>query len=825
MPVPASAATGCGARLRVTPSVPESGVLARPGVDEHDLERLEFPEVRASLAAHTASERGRRMALALRPAAEIETARERLDALREAKRRAEEHGDGPAAGVAEITPYLERATARRRLEGAELVRVLELLEAAGRLRRHWAEPPAVAPRTRAAVAKLCELPRLETALRRAVAEDGTLRDGASRELARLRARQTAVRQAARGRLERLAREAGGDSAGTVREDRFVLSVRSDRFDRARGVVQDVSASGATLFVEPFELVPLNNELRELAAAEREEERRILDALTAEVAAHADSLAAVEEGVAELDELAARVRLSRALRATTPALDERGERLHIAGGRHPLLWLQSGGASDPEAAAERVVAFDLDLVAPARVLLVSGPNMGGKTVLLKAVGLAVLMALSGLDVCAAEGAVLPHVCRVLVDIGDQQSLADHLSTFAGRLRRMDEMARAAAPSTLCLLDELGSGTDPEEGTALGRGLLEHLAERGAWTVATTHLGGLKGLASERPHVVNASLGIDAVALRPLFVLQVGVPGGSYGLATARRLGLADEVLRRAEASVREEAIALERLLGDLSEELRRVQETRALLETERAEAARERAAGEEARRAAESTQRERERRRSEELAALEARARELVRSAEREWRRAGEARAGAETGSLRRGAQALGADLDAWRAASPGEPPAAEPAGPLAHGMRVRHTGLGLTMQIVEGPRADGSVVLARGAWRVTARPEELSRCADGAAERPPEERLALSELRAETSAPWEVDLRGLYVDEALAALDAALDRAALAGHREFRVIHGVGSGALQKAVARHLADHPHVQSHRLGGHGEGGRGVTMAVLA
>lgn len=797
--------------------------LASSGIDERDLDRLEFDAVRRHLAQHAASEGGRALALSLAPA-DAKTARERLEALAEAKARAAEHGDGPTPGVHSVASSLEKARAGRRLEGTALWQLGALLGAAAVLRRHWSDPPVRAARTRAALARLVPLDDLERVLARSVAEDGSLLDGASRTLGQLRERLRGLQRAARERLERLSRALGSEGISTVREDRYVLSLRADRFDRSRGIVQDVSASGVTLFVEPFELVPVNNELREVAAAAGEEERRILDELTARVAERAEELAGIEAGVAELDELMARVRLSRALLATTPGLEEGCERLRLRAARHPLLWLQEGGAVHPEGARRRVVPFDLELSAPGRVLLVSGPNMGGKTVLLKAVGLAVVMALAGLDVCAAEGAVLPAVRRVLTDVGDQQSLADHLSTFAGRCLRLDAMIRAAEPATLCLVDELGSGTDPEEGTALGRALLEHLGEHGAWAVATTHLGGLKVLAAERPQVVNASLAIDAGELRPLYELQVGVPGASYGLATARRLGLAEPVLARAEAALADGALGLERLLAELALELRWTKEQRErLLAREREWEARSAAEGA-LREAARTREEERLERQLAELQVLEARARELVRQADREWRRAGEAGTARQTAALRGAVREIAAESDRHRAALRGTP-AAAPVGELAAGQQVRHRGLALDMQVVEGPRPDGSVVLARGAWRVTARPEELAPAAGGPGGTEATGRTPLHQVRVERAAPWEVDLRGQFVDEALRALDTALDRAVLAGHAEFRVIHGVGSGALERAVRHHLQGHALVKAHRLGGHGEGGRGVTVVELA
>ena len=815
---------GSGVEFDLTTSSPRREATTS-GIGERALAVLEFPHLRERLAALAHGEGGKRLARALRPAPVSAVARARLESLHEAKRRFEMHGDPPGAAVADVAAIVARARDGRRLSGADLCEVLRLLEASHALRQYWAEPEPRAEATRTAVAHLLEPTELSRRIRTSVGEDGGLLDTASRTLGRLRSQAQGLREAARERIEQWARRAGSEGPATLRDERFVVPVRADRFERSQGIVQDVSSSGATFFVEPFSLVALNNEWRQNEAAMEEEERRILDELTAAVAAESDSLASCERGVAELDELAARVRLSRALAGTTPSLDESGERLHLRQGRHPILWLQEGGASDPEATRQRVVGFDLDLRAPARIVLVSGPNMGGKTVLLKAVGLAAVMALSGLDVCAAEGAVLPVVREAYADIGDEQSIQDHLSTFAGRLRRMNEMAQGASPRALCLLDELGSGTDPEEGTALGRGLLEHLAERGAWVIATTHLGGLKVLASECPAVVNASLAIDPASLQPLYELQIGVAGGCYGLATARRLGLAPEVLARAEAAVRDETRSMERLLEELAAELKLTRERAARLAAEEEAWERRRVADEAEKRESEQREREKRRRRVEELRALEARGRELVRQAEREWRKAREEGAEPDTKALRTTLRDLAAEVDGELAEVREAEPASRPVESLEVGARVRHKSLGLVLQVVEGPRQDGSVVLARGAWKVTARPEDLSGLDERESREASRPVLSLHDLPADGDGGWEVDLRGAFVEEALHKLDDALDRAILAGHREFRVIHGIGSGALARAVARHLGEHPQVKGFRLGAHGEGGRGVTVAELA
>jgi DNA mismatch repair protein MutS2 len=793
--------------------------------DERALELLEFPRLRRALAGYATCARAKEKARNLVPAPTLAKARERLGVLSEAKRLIDRHGEWPTPPGQDTAPLVERACQGRRLAGEELLVIAALLAAVRRSLAYWRAAADHIGAMASMLDDLVDVPQLVGELSRALDDEGNVCDGASAELGGLRRRIRQRREDLRRRLERLVKRGGPWSGAvedgylTVREDRYLVTVRADHFDRKQGVIHDVSGSGATLFVEPFDVLPLNNELREWIAAEGEEVDRILTRLSERVAEHGEELERAQESLAELDELAARVRLSRALDGTTPQLDESGERLLLHRGRHPLLWLQAGGAQDRQKASGAVVPFDLELISPARVLLISGPNMGGKTVLLKALGLALAMALSGLDVCAAEGAVLPFVERAFVDIGDAQSLEENLSTFAGRLNRMDAMARAADGRTLCLVDELGAGTDPEEGAALGRALLGHLASRGSWVVATTHLGALKVLAAERCEVENGSMAMDLERLRPLYRLQIGLPGGSHGLATARRLGVTEE-----------DALALEALIAELGEELRLSRERRQELDTRIAGAAAREQRLEQLEEEAKASRREIERRRLDELRALEGRARGLLRELRREAQRTVNERDAEALGRLGAEIKRLESASDGWQAAGTPAPREA-PVERIVPGAEVKHASLGVVFRVVEGPREDGTVLLAKGAWRTTAKVGDL--LAPGSGESKPSSAVQRSggvlaskqEGDEPEAAPWEIDLRGRFVDEALEDLDRALDRAVLAGYHEFRIIHGVGRGVLQRAVARHLGSHNQIKSHRLGGHGEGGRGVTVAELA
>ncbi len=788
------------------------------------LARLEFDRVTAWLAGLTTSPLAKERALALLPADTIEDARRRLAELVDGKRLAETRGPWPGPPPFAVTAALAAETKEGGFAPARrLFEVAEVLAATARAARYWAEARAEAKAAARLAEGLAPDAELERRLRVSVDAEGNVLDGASAELSAVRKKIGVERGRLRDKLDKYRTLAAEDGTFvTQRNDRFVVAVRADRFERSKGLVHDVSASGQTLFVEPFEVCALNNQLAELAARERLEVTRVLRALTDLVRAALPALVASEEALALTDLLWARVRFSRALDGATPEFDERAETLSLADARHPLLWKDAGGDRDAAAARAKVVPLALTLTAPRRVLLVSGPNMGGKTVALKTVGLCVLMARAGLDVPAAEGARLPWCDTVGADIGDAQSIEMHLSTFAAHLANLDAMARAAGPGCLFLVDELGSGTDPAEGASLGRALLGHWARAGAWVVATTHLGSLKLLAQENAAVVNASMALDPDTLAPRFELVVGVPGGSHALHIAQRLGFHAGVLAAARADLPEAQRSLEALLGDVSRELARAQDAR-----QRAEEAEARARRAEEELAAEKKRLLEEGRRAGkerlgQVRALEGQVQALLREAQKEAK--SEEKSKERILDLEAKARRLGRESDRLAEA----PPPGAPLPAVAKGATVFVRDLGVTAKVVEGPDAEGRVVLERGTWRIQSRSDQLF--SPAAAEPAPG--------RAGNAAPgrgsrpgvpddvpsFDVDLRGLDQEEAGRRLDEGLDRAVLVGLDEVRVIHGVGRGILRDTVARALRAHPHVRESRLGGQGEGGRGVTVVRL-
>ncbi len=796
----------------------------------------------AGIAAHAASPLAAAALESARPIPDRARLAEETGRLAEAIRRQREPGEWLAVGDGALVPRLDPHAAapgeESRLDGPGLVEVAGWLDAATATRAAWSGESAALrfPLLAARAAELPDLSGLAERLHQALEPDGRVSDAASPALKRARRDHESSERELQGRLERWARGFGDESYVTRHGDRFVVLVPAAGFPRRRGIVHDVSGSGHSLFVEPLEATDSNNRLLELRAVVAEEERRVLAELRDRVLAEADGLRRLEQVLVHLDGLRARARWASELDAI--AIVPEGDELWLAGARHPLL-------AAARAAAD-VVPLDLSLGAGGRLLLVSGPNMGGKTVLLKTVGLAVLLAHSALPVAAREGTRIPEIDDVVVDLGDEQNIDRGLSTFASHLESLARMTERAGPRTLLLADELGAGTDPEEGAALGRALIEHFAARGAWGVLTTHLGSLKRAAGEVAGVVNGSLEFDEETMSPRYRFIAGVPGASRALAMAERLGFDPAVLARARAITPDEVRALERLLEELHVAHRRLDEERAAFEQARAAA--EQAASEHAR-ATESARRDvQELRRglTGESAVVLSHARELWQTIQREARRAEKSRAGAT--ELRERIQSIEKEMttleDRAAAAAHGlgvperEPAVPLPAAALAAGARVRVIDLDVEAEVVSGPDSEGKVQLRRGSWNIQSHVSRLAPAGEATGLRPGSPRgrdharrergaepgVAANWEMPEDSPPLEVDLRGMEAEEALRALDAGLDRGVLAGLSELRVIHGIGRGVLRAAVERHLRNHPQVTSQRLGQVGEGGRGVTVVKL-
>jgi DNA mismatch repair protein MutS2 len=786
----------------------------KQSLDRHSLELLEFDRVCASIATRAECDLARERLRAWEPLGTSARRDREIERLHAALRRQGEPGPWCAVGPGSLGEPLD-PQAREPLDGPGLVAVRAWLEAARDTRAAWSEDDRKRhPRLAELVDELPGLDALRERLDSALDGDGRVRDDASPALAKARRGVHEGERRLHAQLERWAAPFGEGSYVTRFGDRFVALIPAAGFSRKRGIVHDTSNSGQSLFVEPLEACEANNHLLELRAIAFEEERRILRELFVAVEDSREALLVTEDVLAQMDTLRARARWAGELGGI--ALQPAPGPLRLVAARHPLLAL---GARRDE-----VVPLELELTPERRVLLVSGPNMGGKTVVLKTVGLAVAMAHAALPVIAAEGSTLPPIDTIVVDLGDEQSVDQGLSTFAAHLKSLKAMAEAAGPRALLLADELGAGTDPEEGAALGRALVEHFAAREAWAVLTTHLGSLKRVATDVAGVVNGSLEFDRETLTPKYRFLPGVPGASHALSVASRLGFPRELLQRAEALTPEETRALERLLAEVGEALRSAGEEREALAQARAEAeaaaASHRAAAEDSRR----TLSELRRRLTAESESLLVRSRELWQSLQRESKRAEKSRASAE--ELKREIAAVESESEALRnragdAAGLAPAGAALPREQVTVGRRVRVAELGIEAEVASAPDAEGRVQLRRGAWSIQSHVSKLS----APESQPPAPRPnTLAVVRSEELPPLEVDLRGMEPAEAIREVDQALDRATLAGVPELRIIHGIGRGVLKSAVERHLRAHPQVDSQRMGEGYEGGRGATVAKL-
>jgi DNA mismatch repair protein MutS2 len=697
--------------------------------------------------------------------------------------------------------------------GVALVAVRVVGTLLGRLERD-------APRTAALRAPLPPK-QLETRLAGAIAPDGEVLDGASRDLARARKAVRDVRAKLVARLERLLQgldpqDRSPDAAVTLRAGRYVIPVRATARSRVGGIVHDESATRATVFLEPPEVIELGNELRSAEAEEHREVLRVLRELTDLLRPYRDTIAAAWEACVAFDDLCARARYAVEVNGFAPEIG--GGPLKIRGGRHPLL---VGGEAV-------VVPFDLELAADEWTVLISGPNTGGKTVLIKAVGLLALLVQSGIIPPLGPHSRLPVFERMFADIGDRQSIAASLSTFSAHVAMLRDILAHADGATLVLLDEIGSGTDPAEGAALAAATLRSLTRRRAVTLATTHLGALKRLAAESVGIVNASLQFDAATLTPTYRLLKGLPGRSYGLAIARRLGVAEDVLADAEQAVPDAERQLDALLADVEARARSLAERETAVGDAEAAAATERtrlAAREQDAAERERSVRERER-------SLDAKARDQTRayllSARKTVEAAlGQARAAVDEATAREARRMLERAISDVKEAGQAE-------GRLGGqvdaevGDRVR-TADGMIGRIGER-RDDGAMVLESGAVRIIVQPDQIVEVLESSVSPRPSGSPARSTSRSpdhptdRPTAGTEVSLRGLRADEAEAILDRALDAAVLDDLPYLRIIHGKGTGALRDLVQRVLQHDPRVARFGLAPANQGGSGVTVVEL-
>ncbi|MBN2288217.1 MAG: Smr/MutS family protein, partial [Candidatus Glassbacteria bacterium] len=713
----------------------------------------------------------------------------------------------------------------------------KLLAAAASVRKYVLRREDSLPGLSRLASKLTEFEELERRITRTFDENSQVKSNASPVLGKLRRDARLVRERIEERLEqiagRLAREGSkGENFFTLRQERYVLAIRRDEMHSCQGIIQGESGSGTTLFIEPEELVSQNNRLCEIELDIRREIIRILAEFSGELAENRPALEENIRVLAELDSLYARACYADRFGCCRPQTG-RGRQLVLKKARHPLLLVRltrhSGGS-----VREELVPLDFELAAHERTLLVSGPNAGGKTVLLKTVGLTVLMAQSGIFPPVGEGTSLPLFESIFAAIGDEQSIDKDLSTFSAHVGDLRAATEGGTPESLVLLDEIGVGTDPAEGAALAAAVLEHLTLRGCLTLGTTHFGELKILPEHIPGLVNGSLEFDTEKMRPTFLFRKGLPGQSYGLVIARNMGMDEEILDRAREYMSGETVNINEYLARLEQEHKKLGEQLAAARSERSSLAGQARALEEERRDLAERLEELELREKDFAREMDERRRRLLLEARREVEEViGELKAqhaversGQAEKQARKALEDRIRELDHGRRAAGPEPDQSVSAGATPRkGDRVRVPALSLEGEVVEGPDSGGKFTVLAGRARLSLGAEELVLLGSGKRKRGAGgTEYAAWTADDEPAASDRLDLRGMRSDEVALELDRFLDAAVMAGLTGVVVVHGKGTGALRARVSELLSGDRRVASFRIGAWNEGGTGATVVSL-
>lgn len=740
---------------------------------------LDFSRIRSSLVERASSFMAQEALSNLEPQPSLEAALAQQATVAEALAYPYRLG-----GISDLRPALASAREGLRLDGPQLREAAGSLEAAVALKHELLE---IGDYLRALAARIGEHTFFLRRIGECLDEAGNVRDAATPRLREIRRRVNPLREEIQERLQTLLdrhAEAIQERFITLRRDRYVIPVKASFQNRLPGIILDQSDSGLTVYIEPSSVVPLNNQLASLKLEEDAEVNRILFELSA-ILGGDEELDRTLQALVALDIARASANLAEDWKLSRPRLNQEGlYRLKAA--RHPLI--------------ENPLSNDLELSPQQRILLLTGPNMGGKTALLKTLGLAVLMAQCGLFV-AAEAAEIAFPDRLFVDIGDEQSIQESLSTFAAHLLRLKEVLENATPQSLVLIDELGSGTDPEEGAALSQAFVEGLLEQGVRGLITTHLSPLKAFAQDTPGVQNASMRFDLENLRPTYHLAVGAPGRSYALSIARRLGFPEGPVHRAEALLGPEGGRLERLLGSLEAEREKLRRERDL-----AEEVRRRAEGKE--QALQDQLSELEAQRQERLEAARLEAEAIVQEAQNRIR---SARERSKTEGQGQALQELLALRSKYQ--RPERPQSASPGLQVGSSVNIPEYGGQGTIVELRGSEA----LVQMGAVRVSVpmarlQPKEEAKPKPGASSRP------------KTKIGEELNLRGLTVEEALLAVDDYLEEARATATTPVRLLHGKGTGALRNALRNALRRDKRVESFSDAIPYEGGHGVTVVYL-
>ena len=784
---------------------------------EKSLQKLELDQVLQRLSACAGSEGGKAACLLLRPTSDLEEVTLLLQQTTAASDLCARKGNPVFGDVTDVSSSLERAERGGTLQPKELLRVAGILRCARTIQGYVApdDPSTVLD---SLFRSLTPNKYLEDKIFGAILSEEEIADTASTALADIRRHMRIQSGKIRDSLQKVISSPAyskflREPIITIRQGRYVVPVKSECKNDVPGLVHDVSATGSTYFVEPMSAVNANNALRELELKEKKEIERILAELSAEAAGYRSAIDLDYQLLVQLDVIFAKAKLSYQMRAGEPIMNEKG-RVELRKARHPLI--------DPKT----VVPISVRLGTDFDSMIITGPNTGGKTVTLKTIGLLTLMAECGLHIPAGDGSTLSTFEAILADIGDEQSIAQSLSTFSSHMRTIVDVVAQCDDRTLVLFDELGAGTDPAEGAALATAIIEFCRKMGSRVVATTHYAELKLYAMRTKGVINASCEFDVETLRPTYRLLIGIPGKSNAFAISRKLGLAEEILKEADSLVDKSDKDFEDVLSQLESQRQQMESARVEAERLRQETAKIKQQSEqyqaqlqkEKEKAMESARKEAQYIIEEARAAANLASEELKAMKKQLQDRADTTGFNQRQSELRRN---LNEAEDKLRSAQP-KKERPKPSRGILVGDTVELLKLGTKASVI-GINKDGSLQLQAGILKMTAAPEEVYLLEN---ENPYKEKGARPKHSGRemklSAMPTEIDLRGMDAIEAICVLDRYLDEAMRANLTQVRIIHGKGTGTLRAAVQQDLKKNKYIKSFRLGVYGEGEDGVTIA---
>ena len=792
-------------------------------MDLKTLNTLEYDRILDALAEQCHYHPARDRALMLSPSTDLDEVILLQTETEEAVALLTIHPGTTIGGARDLRQILQNAEKGMVLEPTNLLEVKDTLISARNLRRFFNKETGEYPKLEGLAGELPESLGLITLIGKVISDKGEVLDTASPKLNQIRRDLTTQHQRLRNRMNQFIKKQDvakflQESIITQRNGRYVVPLRAEARAQVPGIVHDQSASGATIYIEPQGMVEANNQFRKLELDERDEIRRILMELTSKVAEHGETLLGMIETLTLLDLAFARGRYAAQINGFRPTIHpfpkksskgHPGVVLRLFGARHPLL--------DPG----EVVPIDIALDEKTYALIITGPNTGGKTVTLKTVGLLVLMAQTGLHIPASGSSEMSLFSKVFADIGDEQSIEQSLSTFSGHITNIIHILKEVNRRSLVILDELGAGTDPEEGAALARSLMSTLLERGITTLVTTHHPDLKAYAHTTPGVINASVEFDLESLRPTYHLTVGLPGRSNALAIASRLGLPEEIVDKARETIDPEDLKADDLLDDIHRQRKMAQEARKAAEGARKEANRLRV------------------QLADRLVEIEEEHRDTLEKNRRETKKAvkkieddlklikSQLKKDQDPAEKIKEVEEAAAQLDEELSQpAPRITPLRDiplPSGPILEGDRVHLRSLGKKGLVLSVDKDDVEVQV--GNIRVRAQMADLEHSPEEDTSPQAAEETSMVRTPKDTPSPGlELDLRGQQVDEALQNLEFYLDKAFLAGLPWSRIIHGMGMGRLRSAVRKRLKEHPQVKSFESGKENEGGDGVTVVTF-